>query len=73
MQRISLKAYYQAQLEEVVGEKLKEFQKQLDSVEETLKAEAKRNERLIAERAIKQIELLNQKYVAVVFFFTKKL
>lgn len=61
MQRLSLKAYYQAQLEQVVGEKLNEYQKQLDAVEETLKTEARKNERLIAERAIKQIDLINQK------------
>lgn len=61
MQRLSLKAYYQAQLEQVVGDKLKEFQQQLDSVEEKLKSEARKNERSIAERAIKQIELINQK------------
>lgn len=63
MQRLSLKAYYQAQLEQVVGEKLNEYQKQLDAVEETLKTEARKNERLIAERAIKQIDLINQKWV----------
>lgn len=61
MQRLSLKAYYQSQLEQVVSEKVAEFQKQLDSVEGTLKAEARKNERLIAERAIKQIELISQK------------
>ncbi|EAT42317.1 AAEL006125-PA [Aedes aegypti] len=60
VQRLSLKKYYQAQLEDVVADKLKEFQKQLTSVEEQLKSEAKRKERLIAERAIKQIELINQ-------------
>ncbi|KXJ80625.1 hypothetical protein RP20_CCG023948 [Aedes albopictus] len=60
IQRLSLKKYYQAQLEDVVADKLKEFQKQLASVEEQLKSEAKRKERLIAERAIKQIELINQ-------------
>lgn len=61
MQRLSLKSYYQTQLEQVVGDKLKEFQKQMDVVEAALKADARKNERLIAERAIKQIELINQK------------
>lgn len=65
MQRLSLKAYYQAQLEQVVGDKLKEFQKQMDDVEEALKSEARKNERLIAERAVKQIELINQKYASL--------
>lgn len=61
-QRISLKAYYQDQLEQVVAKKLNEFQKQLDTVEETLKIESKQRERLIAERAMKQMELINQKW-----------
>lgn len=61
IQRISLKKYYQTQLEEVVGEKLKEFQNQLNHVEESLKEEGKQRERLLAERAIKQIELILQK------------
>lgn len=61
VQRISLKAYYQSQLEQVVSVKVAEFQKQLDTVEETVKAEARRNERMLAEKAIKQIELISQK------------
>lgn len=60
-QRLSLKKFYQNQLEMVVSAKLIEYQKQLDSVEDTLRKEAKQNERTIAERAIKQIELINQK------------
>ncbi|XP_062561222.1 centrobin [Armigeres subalbatus] len=60
VQRLSLKKYYQAQLEDVVADKLKEFQKQLAAVEEQLRTEAKKKERLLAERAIKQIELINQ-------------
>ncbi|XP_055541745.1 protein BCAP [Wyeomyia smithii] len=60
VQRLSLKKYYQSQLEDVVADKLKEFQKQLKNVEEQLNDEAKRKERLLAERAIKQIELINQ-------------
>lgn len=60
VQRLSLKKYYQSQLEDVVTDKLKEFQKQLASVEDQLKSDAKKKERLIAERAIKQIELINQ-------------
>lgn len=60
VQRLSLKKYYQAQLEDVVGDKLKEFQHQLLTVEEQLKSDAKKKERLLAERAIKQIELINE-------------
>lgn len=60
-QRTGLKSYYQAQLEQVVTHKLKEFQEQLDSVEETLKNDAKIRERTIAERALKQMDLIIQK------------
>ncbi|XP_039443861.1 centrobin [Culex pipiens pallens] len=60
VQRLSLKKYYQAQLEDVVGDKLKEFQHQLLTVEDQLKSDAKKKERLLAERAIKQIELINE-------------
>lgn len=67
-QRISIKSYYQKQLEQVVAVKVAEFQQQLDNVEDTLRSEAKCRERLIAERAIKQMELINQK----LFFFCYK-
>lgn len=40
-----------------------EYQKQLDEAEATLRKEAKHIERTIAERAAKQIELINQKCV----------
>ncbi|KAL1374597.1 hypothetical protein pipiens_004860 [Culex pipiens pipiens] len=49
VQRLSLKKYYQAQLEDVVGDKLKEFQHQLLTVEDQLKSDAKKKERLLAE------------------------
>lgn len=61
-QRVALKSFYQTQLDELVRTKVDEYQKQLDSMEETIRKETKQNERLIAERAIKQIELINQKY-----------
>ncbi|XP_075162278.1 centriole duplication and spindle assembly protein centrobin [Haematobia irritans] len=61
IQQKSLKAHYQQQLENVVAQKLKEFQEQLDKTEETLKTEARERERLIAERAVKQLELINEK------------
>ncbi|XP_037026369.1 myosin-2 heavy chain isoform X2 [Bradysia coprophila] len=60
-QKTSLKSFYQNQIEDVVQQKVKEFQKQLDLVEESFKIESKQRERLIAERAIKQMELFNQK------------
>ncbi|XP_037932375.1 centrobin [Teleopsis dalmanni] len=61
LQQKTLKTHYQQQLENVVGQKLKEFQAQLDKAEDTLKAEARDRERLIAERAVKQLELINEK------------
>lgn len=60
-QRISLKSYYQQQLEQVVSQKLAEFQTQLDAVEGNVRTEAKEREKLLAERAIKQIEMINTK------------
>lgn len=60
-QKVTLKSFYQNQIEEVVQQKVKEFQKQLDLVEDAFKVESKQRERLIAERAIKQMELFNQK------------
>ena len=66
-QKISLKSYYQQQLEKAVLAKVKEFQKQLDSVEDTLKQESKQRERLIAERAIKQLELISKKLASSFF------
>uniref|UniRef100_A0A1A9W7K8 Uncharacterized protein n=1 Tax=Glossina brevipalpis TaxID=37001 RepID=A0A1A9W7K8_9MUSC len=61
LQQKTLKSHYQQQLENVVAQKLKEFQEQLDKTEDSLKAEAKERERLIAERAVKQLELINEK------------
>ncbi|XP_053659213.1 uncharacterized protein LOC128708277 [Anopheles marshallii] len=61
IQRLSLKKYYQSQLEDVVSDKLKEFQKQLATVEEELREESKKRERNLTERAKRQIELIDQK------------
>ncbi|XP_061392772.1 putative leucine-rich repeat-containing protein DDB_G0290503 [Musca vetustissima] len=61
LQQKSLKSHYQQQLENVVSQKLKEFQEQLDKTEENLRTEARERERLIAERAVKQLELINEK------------
>lgn len=58
-----MKSFYQIQLDELVRSKVVEYQKQLDSVEEIIRKETKQNERTIAERAVKQIELINQKYI----------
>uniref|UniRef100_A0A182IQL7 Uncharacterized protein n=1 Tax=Anopheles atroparvus TaxID=41427 RepID=A0A182IQL7_ANOAO len=61
IQRVSLKKYYQSQLEDVVSDKLKEFQKQLTTVEEELKDESKKKERSLTDRAKRQIELIDHK------------
>ncbi|XP_073836847.1 centriole duplication and spindle assembly protein centrobin isoform X2 [Musca autumnalis] len=61
LQQKSLKSHYQQQLENVVSQKLKEFQEQLDKTEDNLRSEARERERLIAERAVKQLELINEK------------
>lgn len=58
---MSLKSFYQNQIEDVVQQKVKEFQQQLDMVEDSFKVESRQREKLIAERAIKQMELFNQK------------
>lgn len=60
-QRNYLKSYYQNQLDAVVNKKRDEYQRQLDNIEESVRREAKKTEKNIAERAIKQIELINQK------------
>lgn len=59
--RGSLKNYYQKQLNEVVGQKAKEFQKQLDDMEVSFKMDHLRRERQIAERAVEQMELIIRK------------
>lgn len=60
-QRNYLKSYYQKQLDVVVNKKRDEYQIQLDNIEESIRCDAKKTERNIAEQAIKQIELINQK------------
>lgn len=60
-QRASLKTVYQEQLNEAVARKLADFQAQVDTVEATLRSEGRQRERLIAERALRQLELIVQK------------
>lgn len=62
-QRAALKVFYQTQLDDLVRSKVDEYQKQFDDMEKSIRKETKQNERLIAERALKQIELITQKYV----------
>ncbi|XP_050081477.1 CAP-Gly domain-containing linker protein 1 [Anopheles aquasalis] len=72
IQRLSLKKYYQSQLEDVVTDKLNEFQKQLTTVEQELKAEAAKKERALADRAKRQIELIDQKREQEVQLLTER-
>lgn len=76
-QRAALKVFYQTQLDDLVRSKVDEYQKQFDDMEKSIRKETKQNERLIAERALKQIELITQKYVLMrekreksIFFFS---
>lgn len=62
-QRAALKVFYQTQLDDLVRAKVDEYQKQFDDMEKSIRKETKQNERVIAERALKQIELLTQKLV----------
>lgn len=61
-QRAALKVFYQTQLDDLVRAKVDEYQKQFDSMEKSIRKETKQNERFIAEKALKQIELITQKY-----------
>lgn len=61
-ERSALKVFYQTQLDDLVRSKVDEYQKQYDSMEKSIRRETKQNERIIAERALKQIEQLTQKY-----------
>lgn len=70
--RGSLKHYYQKQLNDVVNEKLGEFQKQMDDLEVQFKMEYLRRERQIAERAIQQMELIYKKNEEEVRLLTEK-
>lgn len=60
-QRAALKVFYQTQLDDLVRAKVEEYQKQFDAMEKTIRKETKQNERVIAERALKQIDLITQK------------
>lgn len=59
--RGSLKHFYQKQLNDVVAEKMREFQRQMDDLEVQFKMEYLRRERQIAERAMAQMELISEK------------
>lgn len=70
--RASLKHYYQKQLNDVVNEKLREFQQQMDELETHFKMDYLRRERQIAERAIQQMELIYKKNEEEVRLLTER-
>lgn len=70
-QKSFLKTFYQEQLEKVVTSKLNEFQDQMNKLEDKLHMENKDRERLIAERALRQIQLIVEKYKIKLHLFMK--
>lgn len=72
LQRVALKNYYQAQLEDAIAEKVEEFQVQLNSFQNELKNDAEKRERLLGERAIKQIEMIHKKNEEEIVLINKK-
>lgn len=70
--RASLKHFYQKQLNDVVREKMKEFQKQMDDLDMQFKMDNLSRERQIAERAIQQMELIYKKNEEEVGLLTEK-
>jgi hypothetical protein len=61
--KAELREYYQEQLEVVVRDKLREFQKQLDAAETSLHNELEQREHAITEMASKQVKEISEKYV----------
>lgn len=70
--RASLKHFYQKQLNDVVEQKVRDFQKQMDDLEVNFKMDYLRRERQIAERAIEQMELIFRKNEEEVHLLTEK-
>lgn len=70
--RASLKHYYQKQLNDVVEQKVRDFQKQMDDVEVNFKMDYLARERQIAERAIVQMDLIFRKNEEEVLLLTEK-
>lgn len=72
LQRVALKNYYQAQLEDAIAAKVEELQVQLNSFQTELKNDAEKREKLLGERAIKQIELIHKKNEEEIVLINKK-
>lgn len=65
--KTELHDFYQAQLERVVRDKLKEFQGQLDAAESALQRELESRERSVAQLAARQLQHVTEKCVTFHF------
>lgn len=70
--KTELHDFYQAQLERVVREKLKEFQSQLDAAEATLQRELESRERSVAQLAARQLQHVTEKHKLEVSLLEQK-
>ncbi|XP_026272685.1 centrobin isoform X2 [Frankliniella occidentalis] len=72
MMKTELHEFYQAQLERVVRDKLKEFQGQLDTAEATLQRELESRERSVAQLAARQLQHVTEKHKVEVSLLEQK-
>lgn len=72
MMKTELHEFYQAQLERVVRDKLKEFQGQLDAAEATLQRELESRERSVAQLAARQLQHVTEKHKVEVSLLEQK-
>ncbi|KAK3925427.1 Centrobin [Frankliniella fusca] len=70
--KTELHDFYQAQLERVVRDKLKEFQGQLDAAEATLQRELEAKERSVAQLAARQLQHVTEKHKLEVSLLEQK-
>lgn len=70
--KTELHDFYQAQLERVVRDKLKEFQSQLDAAESTLQRELESRERSVAQLAARQLQHVTEKHKLEVSLLEQK-
>ncbi|RZC34570.1 SMC N, IncA, CALCOCO1 and/or DUF3584 domain containing protein [Asbolus verrucosus] len=70
--KIELKNFYQGQVELVVQNKLKEFQKQLDEAEKALKDELTKKELSIAKTAASHIQQISEKHTLEIKLLEEK-
>lgn len=70
--KTELHDFYQAQLERVVRDKLKEFQGQLDAAESALQRELESRERSVAQLAARQLQHVTEKHKLEVSLLEQK-